>query len=129
MKGSSMKRMVKKRGAMPNRVMKNPALNATRRPNKPMMADHNGWANYETWLTALWWGQTELSMYIEDQWGSDVSYDQEYDIAQDIQNYVEEYIKEAMPDQGGYAQDMLNAAMEKVNWREITNSVIDTIKE
>jgi hypothetical protein len=39
MKGSRMKRMVKKRGAMPDRVMKNPARNATRRPNKPMMAD------------------------------------------------------------------------------------------
>jgi hypothetical protein len=66
MKGSGMKRMVKKRGAMPNRVMKNPARNATRRPNKPMMAEYNGWSNYETWLCNLWYDQTFYGLISEE---------------------------------------------------------------
>ena len=117
MKGSGMKRR-------PKRI----ARNATRRPNKPMMAEYNGWSNYETWLCNLWW-DNDLAMYIEDQYGSDVSYDQEYDIAEEIKGYVDDYLEEVFSSLGGgFADDMLGAAMQKVNWREIANSVIDTVK-
>jgi hypothetical protein len=127
MKGSGMKRMVKKRGAMPNRVMKNPARNATRRPNKPMMAEYNGWSNYETWLCNLWYDQTFYDL-ITEEYGNEVSYDQEYDVAQSIQYYMDDLVLEEVNAQAGFALDLVNAGLRQINYREIANSVIDTIQ-
>jgi hypothetical protein len=127
MKGSGMKRMVKKRGAMPNRVMKNPARNATRRPNKPMMAEYNGWSNYETWLANLWYDQVFYDL-ISEEYGMDVTYDQEYDVAQSIQYYMDDLVLEEVNSQAGFALDLVNAGLREINYREIANSVIDSIQ-
>jgi hypothetical protein len=127
MKGSGMKRMVKKRGAMPNRVMKNPARNATRRPNKPMMAEYNGWSNYETWLCNLWYEETFYGL-ITEEYGDEVSYDQEYDVAQSIQYYLDDLIFSELNAPTGFASDLVNAGLLSINYREIANSVIDSIQ-
>lgn len=116
MKGPGMKRR-------PKRI----ARNATRRPNKPMMAEYNGWSNYETWLCNLWYDQTFYGL-ITEEYGDEVSYDQEYDVAQSIQYYMDDLVLEEVNAQAGFALDLVNAGLRQINYREIANSVIDTIQ-
>jgi len=125
----SMKRMVQKRGAMPNKVMRKPvAMHASRRPNKPMMAGYNGWSNYETWNMNLWWDNAFVTL-VEESFGPDVTYDQEFDVAE----YLESFVNEDLEMQNPYAfdnwwGDATQHYLRAVNWREIANSVIDTIQ-
>ena len=116
MKGSGMKRK-------PMKV----ARNASRRPNKPMMAEYNGWTNYETWLANLWYDQVFYDLIVE-EYGPDVSYDQEYDVAQSIQYYLDDMVLEEISSQAGFALDLVNAGLREINYREIANSVIDSIQ-
>ena len=117
MKGSGMKRMVKKRGAMPNRVMKNPARNATRRPNKPMMAEYNGWSNYETWLTNLHFDQAFYEIAQEHY--ANIEGDM-YDLANRFSDYVNDVTFELIQGDNSYfVDDMANAFLAQVNYREL----------
>jgi hypothetical protein len=116
MKGSGMKRRPK-----------SIARNATRRPNKPMMAEYNGWSNYETWLANLWYDQVFYDL-ISEEYGMDVTYDQEYDVAQSIQYYMDDLVLEEVNAQAGFALDLVNAGLRQINYREIANSVIDSIQ-
>jgi hypothetical protein len=118
MKGSGMKRKP---------MMRKPARNATRRPNKPMMAEYNGWSNYETWLANLWYDQVFYDL-ISEEYGMEVTYDQEYDVAQSIQYYLDDLILEEVNAQAGFALDLVNAGLREINYREIANSVIDSIQ-
>lgn len=118
MKGSGMKRKP---------TVRKPARNATRRPNKPMMAEYNGWSNYETWLCNLWFDQTFYGL-ITEEYGDEVSYDQEYDVAQSIQYYMDDLVLEEVNSQAGFALDLVNAGLRQINYREIANSVIDSIQ-
>ena len=117
MKGSGIKRMVKKRGAMPNRVMKNPARNATRRPNKPMMAEYNGWSNYETWLTNLHFDQAFYEIAQEHY--ANIEGDM-YDLANQFSAYVNDVTFELIQGDNSYfVDDMANAFLAQVNYREL----------
>ena len=131
MKGSGMKRMVKKRGAMPNRVMKNPARNATRRPNKPMMAEYNGWPNYETWLMNLWYGDyfySYVSEGIEDGWIDLETSRDPYELGNMLKDHVEELIEsEGQVPSSGFVVDLFNGAMRDINWYSIGDSLISEL--
>jgi len=116
MKGSGMKRK-------PMKI----ARNASRRAGKPMMAEYNGWTNYETWLANLWYDQVFYDLIVE-EYGPDVTYDQEYDVAQSIQYYLDDMVLEEISSQAGFALDLVNAGLREINYREIANSVIDSIQ-
>lgn len=104
------------------------ARNASRRPGKPMMAQgYQGWSNYETWLANLWYDQVFYDLIVE-EYGPDVTYDQEYDVAQSIQYYLDDMVLEEISSQAGFALDLINAALREINYREIANSVIDSIQ-
>ena len=131
MKGSGVKRMVKKRGAMPNRVMKNPARNATRRPNKPMMAEYNGWPNYETWLMNLWYGDyfySYVSEGIEDGYIDLETSRDPYELGNMLKDHVEELIEmEGQVPSSGFVADLFNGAMRDINWYSIGDSLISEL--
>ena len=131
MKGSSMKRMVKKRGAMPNRVMKNPALNATRRPNKPMMAEYNGWPNYETWLMNLWYGDyfySYVSEGIADGWIDLETSRDANELGYMLEVHVEELLlSEGQLPSSGFVADLFSSAMQSINWYSIGDSLISEL--
>ena len=104
MKGSGMKR-------------KPIARNASRRPSKPMMGSYNGWYNYETWLTNMWyesWFQD-----ISEQYGTDV-----YELAEAMKDAVENDVYETTGGQG-FVSDAINGFINEVNWREIAEHYID----
>ena len=107
MKGSGMKRK-------PMKV----ARNASRRPNKPMMAEYNGWTNYETWLVNLYYDQAFYEIAQEHY--ANVEGDM-YDLAQRCAEYVDDVIYEDLP-QNLFIQDAMRAFIQQVNYMEIAEA-------
>ena len=88
--------------------------------------EYNGWTNYETWLVHLWlsndegsynWAR-ELAKELE---GTMNQYGNERDDAFEEQ-LVELYLD---PPENGLKADMLNAAISKVNWREVREAFLE----
>ena len=78
---------------------------------------YNGWANYETWATALW---------IDNEPGS---YDERRDLARrarsehDLADALKSWMTEAAPDLGATLwADLLGAALSEVDWDEIATN-------
>jgi hypothetical protein len=106
MKGSGMKRR-------PKRI----ARNATRRPNKPMMAEYNGWSNYETWLTNLHFDQAFYEIAQEHY--ANIEGDM-YDLANQFSAYVNDVTFELIQGDNSYfVDDMANAFLAQVNYQEL----------
>jgi len=135
---ASQKRMVKKRGAMPNRVMKNPARTgrmAMVKPKvkmrRPMMSEYNGWPNYETWLMNLWYGDyfySYVSEGIEDGYiDLEMSRDP-YELGEMLKDHVEELIEmDGQVPSSGFVADLFNGAMRDINWYSIGDSLISEL--
>tara|TARA_R100001460_G_scaffold46953_1_gene84682 strand:+ start:311 stop:865 length:555 start_codon:yes stop_codon:yes gene_type:complete len=117
---ASKKRMIKKRGAMPDRVMRNPA-----RTGRVMMSDgYNGFANYETWLLNLYYSEVLEEFVREEMEGQDP-----YTYAEFMRDYIEEYMLEGMevPLNMGFATDLFNAGFEKVDFVELAQMYIEEL--
>lgn len=87
---------------------------------------YQGWRNYETWVVSLW---------IDNEQGSQ-SYWQErayHVMRRNERNHAITLLadelrsehEEAMPEVKGVFSDMLTAAMERVDWREIASNMLD----
>lgn len=75
-----------------------------------MSEGYNGWSNYETWLANLWFGD-----YLSDLAGEGEELDEDR---------IETIVTEMLADEGslpetGFAADIMNAALCRVNWREL----------
>lgn len=73
------------------------------------MSSYNGWSNYETWLVSLWFGDVFADLANEDSAGGEV---------------FEEFVLDMLESEGhlpetGFAADIMNAALRKVDWREL----------
>jgi len=132
---ASVKRVVKKRGAMPNRVMKKPVRPGARKlksiTRKPMMSEYNGWPNYETWLMNLWYGDyfySYVSEGIEDGY-IDVEMSRDpYELGNMLKDYVEELIEsQGQVPSSGFVADLFNGAMRDINWYSIGDSLISEL--
>ena len=94
---------------------------------------YNGWTNYETWLVNLWYGGSF------DQDALDILNDAEplcedgdvkdaaiYDLEGYIKGIIEDQASELV-DVSGFFSDILGAALNRVNYREIAEAYIDDI--
>ena len=123
---ASMKRIVKKRGAMPDRVMKRPVRPGVRKTRKPMMSEYNGWPNYETWLANLWYGDyfySYVSEGIEDGYLDLETSRDPYELGRELQEQFAEYIEPSINETSGFVSDLVNAAMRDIDWTSIGESV------
>jgi hypothetical protein len=122
MKGSGMKRRP---------MVRKPARNATRRPNKPMMAEYNGWPNYETWLMNLWYGDyfySYVSEGIEDGYIDLETSRDAYELGNMLKDHVEELIEmDGQVPSSGFVADLFNGAMRDINWYSIGDSLISEL--
>ena len=104
---------------------------------------YNGWTNYETWAVALW---------IDNEEGSQAYWRQEAEYATrtaknseqvaagvwtpdeaarfNLADQLKEEITDAAPDLGASVySDLLQAAMDSVNWHEIAYNLIEGLDE
>lgn len=123
------KRMMKKRGAKPNRVMRSPVRPMAQK-RRPMMSEYNGWSNYETWLINMYFDQYFID-YVSETYGTDPSlYYQSYEIGNDLQEVVSDMAYEDLQgDAPLWIQDLVNKAFRDVNWRELADSTLNSIVE
>ncbi len=105
------------------------------------MEKYNGWTNYETWNVNLWIDNEEGS-YNERRRAAFESYDVQAEGSDDLEEsandaeiehakWLEDWIDEMNPLQGQASMftDILGAALNQVNWREIAEHHIAEAKE
>ena len=84
---------------------------------------YNGWENYETWLCGLWYNDY-FHEYIRDSVDEDYTILSPHEMADMYRDAVEEF--EGLEDKfTGFAADMINAAMSKVNWQELADHAME----
>ena len=77
---------------------------------------YNGWTNYETWLVNLWLVNTNQGTYA-------IAREMAAEGADALRDWVKDWATGFIP-APTLAADLLGAALSKVNWREITESLL-----
>lgn len=89
------------------------------------MSQYNGWTNYETWRVNL---EMLDGMTIED-FGYTVRYSDPDDmekLVEDLAGSLEEYVNELVEqDSKGFALDLAQSFLSKVDWEEIAEHMVD----
>jgi len=90
---------------------------------------YNGWTNYETWLTNLWFDNFDFTDYVEDGVFDDMDNDEIKDYVADyIESSVDEYVEQVIGnDPNGFVQDLITSSLGEVDWREIADHYVDDI--
>ena len=80
-----------------------------------MLGEYNGWRNYETWLTNVYYDDL-IADYIQD--AVEQGETSVYRIGESLKDYFEEIIYESMPD-NNFIQDLVNAGLSDISWRQL----------
>lgn len=89
-----------------------------------MNEKYNGWANFETWLTALWlseWHLTYADFLTDQELDSAAKFDFDkvcYRLSECLRDQVEEFSEQENACTGLFA-DLLNSALSRVDWYDI----------
>ena len=111
--------------------------------NKSNPDRYNGWTNYETWAVALWIDNDEGSQAywrqeatqatrnsIQAEQVSDGIWTSKEAARFNLADQLKEELTDAAPDTGASVySDLLQAAMDSVNWHEIANNLIESLEE
>ena len=104
--------------------MKAAKQNPQKQASSPQPEEHsdehgyNGWDNYETWLVNLW--LTNDQGTYETMRELVAEYEHSYQAGDAIREYVEEL--NPLADQATLYTDLLNGALQAVNWREVAEA-------
>ena len=85
---------------------------------------YQGWANYETWLVALWLDNDE---YIQQEVQNEVNrYDHlsedkkfTWETEKSFREFVEDVLISDSDSLNGFTQDLVNSALSEVNYSEL----------
>ena len=89
-----------------------------------MSDGYNGWTNYETWNVALWWGENGMSGYWIGEAEEMLEADDSDDVAMQLADRMKSETINEMPEVTGMYADLLKAALDEVNWREIAEHYV-----
>lgn len=99
-----------------------------------MCDKYNGWSNYETWNFALWYDGCWEDDAIEALNNAEPQYDWEtkkscaiYDLAEYLERYVDDDVESVMNETSGMYADLLGAAIDKIDFREVAEVEIDAV--
>ena len=102
---------------------------------------YNGWTNYETWLVNLWMDNEQGSQQFwhdaaRECWAESgpkhpnpFVADHEGNARILLADRLKDEHEEARPETTGVFADLIGAALAEVNWYEIAQALLDTVKE
>ena len=92
---------------------------------------YNGWTNYETWLCNLWFDNYDFTDLMHMFDGCEDKGDILNVIEDVIKNDVEDYVMAELrsSDTSGFVQDMLNSAIQEIDFRDIAEHYVDDVAE
>lgn len=94
------------------------------------MSSYNGYTNWETWLVALYTGDSWTEEAKEQLYASSGDEETAALLLSDVmQDYYDEVIYEIYQIKGGILEDFLNKEFSKVNWKEIAKLIIEEIMD
>ncbi len=89
---------------------------------------YNGWANYETWNTFIWSDSDEgIHDYLVESAGDYID-KEPYEYGEFIKDYFNQLQENEKQADFGLFTDLLNSALEKVNWSEIASNYLEEKK-
>ena len=92
---------------------------------------YNGWVNYETWLVNLWFDNfADIFKEMTDGEVFDAMDMDKDEILTFIMHYIKEYVYEFVYEtqsHGGFVDDLINASLGSVDFREIADHYIEDI--
>jgi hypothetical protein len=100
---------------------------------------YSGWTNYETWNCKLWIDNDQGNLEYWRERAKDVEsiengYMDEprrkvHALADALQDEFEQQAEDHVPLMSGFFADIMNAALTRVNWVEIAESLLEKVKE
>ena len=92
---------------------------------------YNGWTNYETWLCNLWFENYDFTDLMHMFDGCEDKGDILNVIEDVIKNDVEDYVMAELrsSDTSGFIQDMLNSAIQEIDYRDIAEHYVDDVAD
>ena len=94
-----------------------------------MCDKYNGYTNYETWNVKLWIDNDQGE---QEYWAEEAQriYDAETDkddAANTLSATLKDYFQENKPDVSGTYSDLLQGALDSVNWYEIAENMLEDV--
>jgi hypothetical protein len=97
---------------------------------------YNGWTNYETWCVGLWIDNDQAmqetwndrAQYIVDRYDRKHDKDSYSDAACKLAEELKDEFEQNSPGLEGFWSDLLNSALSEVEWREVAESLCDSVE-
>ena len=94
------------------------------------MAEYQGWTNYQTWAVKLWLDNDQGSQELQVEMAKESKKADEAEWKIDLADMLKQLIEDGAPEfEASMYSDLLNNALEEINYYEIAEAIINETKE